>query len=158
MAENKMKEVATLLGVELEEEFRIDGFDSKYKLTKDGLVYLFDNDQEWLNSCWLEELLTGKAKVVKLPKPILDEKEKEYLSNVIKPFRDRIVWIRKCEYARGDFFYGEYIVMGLKFFDSGTDEFICTDVEQIALPSFAKGTMYKGMETDKAYTPDELGL
>ena len=158
MAENKMEEVAKLLGVELEEEFRIDGLTRKHKLTENGLRCWFDDFQQWYASYYIDELLTGEAKIIKIPKPILTDKEKEYLSLVIKPFRDRIVWIRKCEYYRGNFFYGEYIVMGLKFFDSGTDGFICTNEEQIALPSFAKGTMYNGMKLGKSYTLKELGI
>ena len=157
MAESKMKEVAKIFGVDLEEEFKIKYNDkSTYVFKEDGLFEKI-NDGVY-SQCDIDNLLTGESELVKIPKPTLNEKEREYLCNVIKPFRDRIVWIRKCEYDRGDFFYGEYIVMGLKFFDSGTNWFICTDVEQIALPSFAKGTMYKGMETDKAYTPDELGI
>ena len=63
-------------------------------------------------------------------KEILDEKEKEYLSAVIRPFKDRIEFIAKR-----------------KMFD-----------EAISLPYFKKGTMYKGMELYKEYTLKELGL
>lgn len=72
-------------------------------------------------------------------KEILDEKEKEYLSAVIKPFRDRVKYIKKVEDI------GEYITIGLKD-------------ENLLFPYFDKGTMYKGMELDKKYTLKELGL
>ena len=72
-------------------------------------------------------------------KEILDEKEKEYLSAVIKPFRDRIEYIKKVEDIR------EYIAIYLKN-------------ERLNFPYFDKGTMYKGMELDKKYTLKELGL
>ena len=157
MAQNKMKEVAKIFGVDLEEEFKIKYNDkSTYVFKEDGLFEKI-NDGVY-SQCDIDNLLTGESELVKIPKPTLNEKEREYLCNVIKPFRDRISWIKKCEYDRGDFIYGEYIVMGLKFFDSGTDGYICADEEQIALPSFAKGTMYKGMELNKKYTLDELGL
>ena len=157
MAESKMKEVAKIFGVDLEEEFKIKYDDkSTYVFKEDGLFKKINGGV--YSQCDIDNLLTGESELVKLPKPTLNKKEREYLCNVIKPFRDRIVWIRKCEYDRGDFFYGEYIVMGLKFFDSGTDGFICTDEEQIALPSFAKGTMYNGMKLDKKYTLEELEL
>ena len=150
---NIMKEVANALGVELEEEFNIKCFANQYKLSKDGLMHWSDTRKEWIPSYnLLDEILTGKQQIVKLPKQIIDEKEKEYLSNVIKPFRDRIIWIGKCEYDRGDFFYGEYIVIGLKFFDNYPGQ------EQAALPSFATGTMYRGIELGKRYTLEELGL
>ena len=147
MAENKMKEVAKLLGVELEEEFRIEGFDSKYKLTKDGLVYCFDDYQEWFNSCWLKELLTGESQIVKLPKQILDDVEKEYLSGVIKPFRKHIITIRKIEYYKY-----EYIEIVIYRTDEGPSG------EVFSFPYFNKGEMYKGMEINKEYALDELGL
>ena len=157
MAESKMKEVAKIFGVDLEEEFKIKYDDkSTYVFKEDGLFKKINGGV--YSQCDIDNLLTGESELVKLPKPTLNKKEREYLCNVIKPFRDRIVWIRKCEYDRGDFFYGEYIVMGLKFFDSGTDGFICTDEEQIALPSFAKGTMYNGMKLGKKYTLEEFDL
>lgn len=72
-------------------------------------------------------------------KEILDEKEKEYLSAVIKPFRDRIEFIAKRR------MFDDYICIGL-------------NDEAISLPYFKKGTMYKGMKLDKKYTLKELGL
>lgn len=147
MAENKMNEVAKLLGVELEEEFKIYGFRCGYKLTNDGLMYWSYLDSKWLISTFLKELLTGELKIIKLPKPILDEKEKDYLSNVIKPFRKNIITIRKnhgCEY--------EYIQICIY---RSSDIAGC---EEISFPYFNKGEMYKGMELDKEYTLDELEL
>lgn len=147
MAENKMNEVAKLLGVELEEEFKIYGFRCGYKLTNDGLMYWSYLDSKWLISTFLKELLTGELKIIKLPKPILDEKEKDYLSNVIKPFRKNIITIRKnhgCEY--------EYIQICIY---RSSDIVGC---EEISFPYFNKGEMYKGMELDKEYTLDELEL
>ena len=74
--------------------------------------------------------------------PILDEKEKEYLSAVIKPFRKKIRNISKN---------GVYDYEYLYFEGKGTKE-------DFRLPIFAKGTMYKGMKLGKAYTLKELGL
>ena len=73
-------------------------------------------------------------------KEILDEEEKEYLSNVIKPFRDKVKFI-----VKKDFYSKEYIA-------------ICLPDEDIGFPSFEKGTMYKGMEERRGYTLEELGL
>ena len=86
---NIMKDVARALGVELEEEFNIADY-GKYKLTKDGLVHWSNVYQDWVNSGIFNDLLKGDAKI-----SILTEKEKEYLSAVIKPFRDRKVVINK---------------------------------------------------------------
>lgn len=77
---------------------------------------------------------------IEAKKPILDDAEKEYLKNVIKPFRDRIVYIKKEA-----LFDQEYIYLYL-----GDDT--------MSFPSFKPGTMYKGMKSNKHYTLEELGL
>ena len=97
MAENKIKEVAQLLGLELEEEFRLEGASNRYKLTKDGLMWLPSDSDKWYFSVIINELILGKYKIIKLPKPILDDVEREYLGNIIKPFRDRVIYIAKAE-------------------------------------------------------------
>ena len=145
MSESKMKEVAQLLGVDLEEEFKIEGeYGCKYKLSKNGLKYWADNLNQWIRACWLEELLTGDKKIIKLPKPILTEEEKEYLSSVIKPFRDKVSLISKRSNDNG--------------------QFISIEIEEkphnnnMFFPYFEEGSMYKGMEIKKYETLDELGL
>lgn len=76
--------------------------------------------------------------------PILDDKEKEYLSAVIKPFRNRTKGISKEPYTTHK--ECEYILIALN------------NMEIFTLPVFAKGSMYKGMEANKEYTLEELGL
>lgn len=79
--------------------------------------------------------------IYKRKNPILDEKEKEYLGNVIRPFRDRIICI-----VKKDDFSDYYITILVKYDDP------------IYLPTFKKDTMYKNMKVDKEYTLEELGL
>ena len=98
------------------------------------------------NACYLVALEGGDAHWftvhdLELVKEILDEKEKEYLNNVIKPFKKRVTSIRKEGYR-----LTEYIKICIKN-DSG-----------IVLPYFLTGTMYKGMKIYKQYTLSELGL
>jgi len=71
---------------------------------------------------------------------ILDETEKRYLSNVIKPFRDKVKAIKKISYSR------EFIRIYIK------------EDKPIILPYFEKGITYKGMKENKEYTLKELGL
>mgnify|MGYP000332882492 CR=1 FL=1 len=73
---------------------------------------------------------------------ILTEKENAYLSAVIKPFRNDVEYIEKCIFSTG----AEYIRICL------------TEDETVNFPNFKRGTMYKGMETSKIYTLEELGL
>ena len=144
MAENKMEALAKLLGVELEEEFRLSTCnDCKYKLTRNGIWCCFyAND-------WVEAGLPGTvfSGIAEIHKSILTKKEKEYLSAVIKPFRDRILYIKKRETNQD-----EYIRVVLNYYASEVDD------EVILLPSFKKGTMYKGMKIEEEYTLEELEL
>ena len=147
---NVMKDVAKLLGVELEEEFKIKGFINKCKLSTYGLMCWSDTSQDWVLSSAIGELLNGLDEIVKLhepQKPILTDKEKEYLSNVIKPFRDRIISIRKYRFNQD-----EYIGMYIKYY-AETDE-----NEMITLPVLKEGTIYKGMKLNIEYLLEELGL
>lgn len=83
-----MEQVAKMLGVELDEEFNVDGFGDFFKITKDGLWCKYN--KEWkMTILSTEDILCGRIEVIK--KPILDDVEKEYLSGVIKPFRDKVV-------------------------------------------------------------------
>ena len=138
---NKMKEVAKLLGVELEEEFRINVSTLEYKLTKSGLLYWSNASQMWERSRSIEELLIGQYEIIKIPKPILDDKEKEYLSAVIKPFRDKVISISKKSAN-----YGEFI------------DILIDEAEDIYLPYFKPGKMYQGIGVNREYTLEELGL
>lgn len=79
---------------------------------------------------------------------ILDKEEKEYLSNVIRPFRGKVESISKrLEFDE----QWEYIAICYKDRDSN-------DLTALYLPCFKKGAMYKGMELIKEYTLQELGL
>ena len=71
---------------------------------------------------------------------ILDDKEKEYLRGVIKPFRNKVICIKKLY--------------------CNTHEYIRIELEgdYTSLPMFEKGTMYKNMKVNKEYTLKELGL
>lgn len=148
MTENKMEELARLAGLELEEEFRMDNYSTKYKITKNGFMYWSDEYQQWNYTCGIEELFLGKTQIVKIPKPILDEKEKEYLTNVIKPFRDKVISIAN--------YYEESI--DNNFIEIEVKQDYCNENQYVSLPYFKKGTMYKGMVEYKKYTLAELGL
>lgn len=74
---------------------------------------------------------------------ILDDAEKRYLRGVIRPFRDKVKSITKFADTRC------------------TEEYIYMVIEGPAdacLPRFDGNTMYKGMELNREYTLEELGL
>lgn len=144
---NIMEDVAKLLGVELEEEFMLEDCKLAYKLSTDGLVYWSNALQIWEHSCAIEDLLTGNIEIIKLHKPILTDKEKDYLSSVIKPFRNDVISIKK--YNNG---YSNYSCIVIEVKPFGIPK------EFIDLPSFRSGTMYNGLEANREYTLGELGL
>lgn len=80
----------------------------------------------------------------------LDGKEKEYLRAVIKPFRNRVKYIKKVNRYLGCNESYEYILGEL-----GNEDVV---VDTFSLPYFPKGSMYTGMEVGKRYTLKELGL
>lgn len=74
---------------------------------------------------------------------ILDDVENAYLSAVIKPFRGDVEYIEKINHScLNDKQYLRIELPG----------------DYCTLPLFEKGTMYKGMEVNKRYTLEELGL
>lgn len=130
-----MKEVAKLLGVELGVPFDIIGSScNPYMFTEDGLI---DCDRDYRMN-YLNGLLMGKCEV---KQSVLDDIEKRYLEGVLRPFKDRVMWVKKV--------------------DADEEQFISIcikDEQRIYFPYFNKGTMYKGMELNKKYTLEELGL
>ena len=143
--ENKMSEVAKLLGVKLGEEFGLKNSNFRYKLTIYGLRKRYHLAQEWSDSSMLNDLLLGRAEIIKTAKPILDDAEKKYLSAVIKPFRNKVYAIAKYDDGADNYYIQIAIKQNVYF-------------EYIDLPYFKKGTMYKGMELKKEYTLEQLGL
>lgn len=142
---NYMKEVANMLGVELNEEFNINLHGSrKYRFTEHGMEDFHEPIGQWMTCDYLFSILNGTIEIVKIP--ILDEAEKEYLSAVIKPFRNCVKCISKNRFDGFEYIFIVY------FSKLGNEDYV------LDLPAFEEGTMYKGMEACKHYTLEELGL
>lgn len=121
---------------------------------KNGQVIFIDKTSAYSFNDIDEQLryFNDDAIVVKVERPvkyetvyerkeeILDEAEKRYLAEVIRPFRDKVKDIAKRSYDEC-----EYIIIHL-------------EKENIPFPNFKKGTMYEGMEINKEYTLEELGI
>ena len=140
-----------MLGLELNENFHVKldpnvTLESDYRFTEKGLMRYHKIYEEWEYAIYdtFLHLLDGKYEVIKLPKSILAKEERNYLSKVIKPFREKILHISKLSSKDG--------------------ESICIDIrydweeDSIMLPKFATGTLYKGMEIGKEYSVKDLGL
>lgn len=121
-----------MLNIEkFKEDIRERGFGHVYMEHHDAKGY---EDEENLIDWLCEEY----------KEPILDDVEKEYLSAVIKPFRNIIEGITKYSYENGF----EYIVI----------EYNDNCFRYTPFPTFKEGTMYKGMRLGKEYTLEELRL
>ena len=129
---------------------------STFEKYKDALLNAETND---LTCCVIDLFHNGKCpdncKVCKqkafewflsgYKKPLLDEKERDYLSHVIKPFRKSVLYIFKQE--KGDEADVCFIAIVLK------------GSERIHLPYFnTKSGMYAGMQVCVKYSLEELGL
>ena len=148
---NYMKDIAHMLGLELYENFRIR-LDTKrlshfeYRFTEKGLMRHREFNDEWdfiTNEVFLN-LLSGKYEVINITKNILTEQERHYLSSVVKPFREKILHISKLTGKNG-----EYICIDIRF---------DWEEDSILFPSFATGTLYKGMEIGMEYSVKDLGI
>ena len=129
-------------------------FEAGAVLVKDEENY-FENVnrcREIANLYNLKDNCSDLGKIIKIEEPeykkvyeykpeILDKAEKRYLRRVIRPFRDKVTYIRKFVYSTGD---------------AKID--IVVENWYICLPTFPKNQMYKNMEDDKEYTLEELGL
>ena len=116
------------------------------------MMYLADYDEklnyktgghkDTINDIVKVERPTQYETVFEHKEEILDEKEKEYLNAVIRPFRNEIDFIRKERWSNGEQYIALFNKSSIK--NSGT------------LPIFAKNTMYRNMEVDRDYTLKEL--
>ena len=134
---NKEKYDLTKLKIKWKDGESIEVFDKENKLFS---AYAYTYTNKYLLESYLEWL------EAEYKEPILGEKEKEYLSAVIRPWRDKVKNISKKEYP-GKYVQYQYIAIRLK-----------TGEEDVCLPNFQQGTMYKGMELVREYSIEDLGL
>lgn len=124
---------------------------------KNGAVIFFGQECNYRFNNLDEQLryaCNDNASIVKVERPthyktvfkrkeeVLDATEKRYLAGVIRPFRDKVKYIYKGQVWSNN---REFINIILK-------------EDTLDLPYFTAGTMYKGMETGRNYTLEELGL
>ena len=96
--------------------------------------------------CWVKnkDIYSDKFldQEIKIEIELLTPKEKEYLENVIRPFKDKVRYIAKSE------------------MDNNL-EYLCIDIKDdyhLCFPNFLRNKYYKNLEIEKKYTLKELGL
>lgn len=95
-------------------------------------------------STYTDDILNWMSQPYK--ESILDEAEKNYLSAVIKPYKNMVISITKVKDAYETKRFIRVVIKG----NDGREE--------ICLPWFKGNTKYKGMKDFKGYTVEELGL
>ncbi len=99
------------------------------------------NHKDLFSDKFLDQIIEVEAS------EILTKEEKEYLSAVIKPFRDKVTEIFKYNHP-----YLRQYNISIYYLDEGGSK------KAVRLPDFPYETMYKGMGDDRPYTLEELGL
>ena len=117
-------------------------------------IYLYEDNEDicFSDACVVKnldiaDLNYGTWELYK--EPILTKEEKEYLSNVIKPFKNRVGYIIK--YTNLCALNEEYIQICVKSYDNELDE-------DINLPIFVEGSMYKNMKKVHRYSLDRKSV
>ena len=146
---NKVQEVLlNALGLEVDQEFNFE-FESagetyrmKFTYEDNKLKPMIKSENKWKPCYAYQDLIDNSDKIYPIKKPILDNVEKKYLENVLRPFKDRIDCVLKRIW-----FANHHIKISLD-----------NESETFTLPTFKPETMYKGMKLDKKYTLEALGL
>lgn len=121
----------------------------------------YENGNKWRaekDFARMEDKIGTLGKITKIEEPtyqtvfetkvdILDEAEKRYLKQVIRPYK-KVKSIQKYIFSNKRLAKIQIWVPDIR----GTG---CWSID---LPPFKKDTMYKNMEDNKAYTTEELGL
>lgn len=107
-----------------------------------------ENEICWINNkdIYSDKFLDQEVEIEIENEELLSKEEKEYLSNIIKPFRHRVISIDKIGYN------GLYFI-SIKI----QSRFTLNKIDHIDLPLF-NTDMYKGIESNKPYTLKDLGL
>lgn len=106
---------------------------------------LYANDIAAYRKTLDDEILNKEFKIK--DEILLNDKEKEYLKAVIKPFRNRVMYIEKINVI--SFQYIKIVVEALS--ENSFCDIIC-------LPKFKTGTQYKFLKLDIQYKLEDLGL
>ena len=79
---------------------------------------------------------------------VLDDAEREYLKTILKPFHEAVKYVEKVTESVFDEDGRNKEFLFIAFYGRGS----------FAFPDFDAGAMYSGMELNKKYSLDELGI
>lgn len=109
---------------------------------------LINGEESWLKN---KDLYSDKFLDIEIEvrdESLLTTKEKTYLENVLRPFKDRIIYIKKQTIGRN------WAEINLKIGSIIAEKL----VDIISLPVFEKDKYYKNLEVNRLYTIVDLEL
>lgn len=123
--------------------------------TCDKCMFRLVNCTNHDENCWIhhKDLYSDKFLDQEIEievEPIFTDKEREYLHNLLKPFKDRMEEIKLLKLGN----YGNDTIIYLRILIKSI--LSPEQLESISLPYFKFGTMYRGLEVGKEYRDDEL--
>lgn len=136
----------------------LEGKEVPKEIIYNDKTYVFNSSMKEyvIYDCCVEEFLSDTFKYLTFEGIInekvlynvelLDNQEKAYLKAVIRPFRNRVAYIKLVRFVGSSFYDNHHILIKLK------------NGDWCSLPKFKLGTMYKNLEINKEYTLEELGL
>lgn len=126
---------------------------------KNGFIYVYANKPHKITDIAMFEVdplcrdfylfkhmfkgVTWENSPICFRKPNLDDVERRYLKGVFRPFKDKKILVKKTINYKDE----EYLTVTK--YDVGV---------RYEFPPFDAGDMYKGMELNKYYTLEELGI
>lgn len=126
--------------------------DNYYRLKKHHLVNKAGKEVTYSLRFGTQGDITKDEWKIYVP-PILDDVEKQYLSSIIAPFRDEVLYIT-LKTDTTNFQYRRLEIEVLECREPNCE----ISEHTIKLPAFPKGNMYKNMNEEQDYSLKELGL
>ena len=132
--------------------FQIEGFPGYFKFDhKDLLLWRYDIDSdEWIdrNEYILADLIAGRKHIK--PRELLTDAERTHIKNIVEMYGYDVWDIRKVQNSKDT----QRIVIT---YDYGKVR-DPLDSFEVSLPFFDNDTMFTGMQLNKDYTLEELGI
>lgn len=128
-----------------------------YRINGETTDYIRDIPKDAKTSTYISRLLStrissslymmnlAKQRNIRIIEPLLDEAEKKYLEEALRPFKKTVLHVSKFTDDKK-----EWITVAFSSKHEGC--------ERMRFPSFDHYQMYKNMAVGHQYTPHELGL
>lgn len=102
-------EVGKYYGIYYRDDMKFNGFKVITKIYTHDVLKISKDNKNY--SYYTKEMIAEVKRPIKYEtiykreKPILDDKEKEYLGNLIRPFKDKVILISKGENEKGQYIF-----------------------------------------------------